>query len=187
MRDLILWLDGTAWSIGLRESLLLWPMLEASHVMTLMLFVGTILFVDLRLLGLVFTNTPISAVDKKVLPLTMLGFVILVITGLLLFYAKPLTYYNNIYFRLKLILIAVAMINIMVFHFRVQKNQAAWDEAPTPPTNVRIIAAISLSTWLIVVIFGRLIAYGDWFHCQKLEEGGLMYTFASCPALEGEY
>jgi hypothetical protein len=180
-------MDGTGWSIALRESLLLWPALEAAHVMTLMLFVGTIVFVDLRLLGLTFTNTPISAVDKKILPLTMIGFVILVITGIVLFYAKPLTYYNNVYFRVKLLLIAAAMINILVFHFRVQKNQQAWDDAPKPPASVRIIAGISLSCWILVVVCGRLIAYGDWLHCHKLEEGSLMYSFASCPAVQGEY
>ena len=69
----MLWLDGNTWSIMLRESLLVWPMLEASHIMTLMLFVGTIMVVDLRLLGLVFKNTPISEVDKKILPTCFSG------------------------------------------------------------------------------------------------------------------
>jgi len=183
VKDFMLWLNGTDWSIALRESLLVWPALEASHVMTLMLFVGTILVVDLRLMGVLFTKTPISAIDRKVLPLTMLGFGILVVTGLLLFYAKPLTYYNNFYFRIKLIIIALAMINIVVFHFRVQHNQEKWDNAEKPPKSARLIALISLTSWILVVVTGRLIAYGDWFHCQTLDEGGIFYVFQDCPQL----
>lgn len=181
----MLWMDGTDWSIALRESLLVWPALEASHIMTLMVFVGTIVIVDLRLLGVMFKNVPVSAIDRKVLPITMVGFAILVVTGLMLFYAKPLTYYNNMYFRLKLIVIAIAMINIVIFHFRVQHNQEKWDNDEKPPKSARIIAAISLSSWILVVVFGRLIAYGDWFHCHAVEEGGLVYTFSDCPQLGG--
>lgn len=179
----MLWLDGQAWSIALRESFLVWSALEASHVMTLMVFVGTIIIVDLRLLGVLFTKTSISAIEKRLLPMTMIGFAVLIITGLLLFYAKPLTYYNNMYFRLKLVVIALAMINIMVFHFRVQRSQGKWDDMPKPPTSARVIAFISISSWILVVIFGRLIAYGDWFHCGAVEQGGLIYTFNDCPQL----
>ena len=181
----MLWLDSTTWSISLRESLLVWPMLEASHIMTLMLFVGTIMVVDLRLLGVIFKTTPISEVDKKILPLTVAGFILLVITGVVLFYAKPLTYYNNLFFRVKLVLIAIAMINILVFHFRVQKNQDAWDTAEKPPTSVRVIASISLASWIFVVVFGRLIAYGDWVHCEKLGEGNIFYAVSDCPVVGG--
>ncbi|WP_293612776.1 DUF6644 family protein [Ponticaulis sp.] len=185
MRDLMLWLDGQQLSIALRESFLVWSALEASHIMTLMLFVGTIVMVDLRILGVLFTGTPVSAIEKRVLPMTMIGFAVLIITGVLLFYAKPLTYYNNMYFRLKLIVIGLAMINIMVFHFRVQRNQDAWDNAAKPPASARVIAGLSLSSWLLVVIFGRLIAYGDWFHCATFEEGDLLYMFSDCPQLGG--
>ena len=181
----MLWLDGQSWSIALRESFLVWSALEASHIMTLMVFVGTIVVVDLRLLGVLFTKTPISAVEKKLLPITMLGFAVLVVTGLLLFYAKPLTYYKNMYFRLKLIVIALAMINILIFHFRVQHNQAKWDNEEKPPKSARVIAAISLSSWILVVILGRLIAYGDWFHCGAVEENGIVYMFSDCPQLGG--
>ena len=146
---------------------------------------GTIIMVDLRLLGVLFKNTPISAIEKRLLPLTMIGFAALVITGLILFYAKPLTYYNNMYFRLKLIVIALAMINIMVFHFRVQHSQGSWDDQPKPPLSARVIAFISISSWLLVVILGRLIAYGDWFHCATVDEGTLLYFFSDCPQLGG--
>ncbi len=185
MRDLMLWLDGQQLSVALRESFLVWSALEATHIMTLMLFVGTIIMVDLRLLGVLFKNTPVSAIEKRILPLTMIGFAVLMITGVVLFYAKPLTYYNNMYFRLKLIVIALAMINIMVFHFRVQHGQAKWDNAEKPPMSARVIAGLSLSSWVIVVCLGRLIAYGDWFHCATFNEGDFLYFFSDCPQLGG--
>ena len=183
MRDFFRWMNETPWSIALRESFYIWPMLEAAHVMILMLFVGTIIMVDLRLLGLAFKGVPVSEMDKRILPLTILGFVLLVITGLALFYAKPMVYYHSVFFRVKLVLIVAAMINILVFHFRVQKDQASWDTAPKPPLSARISALISISAWVFVVIFGRMIAY-DWYNCEKLEPGSLLSTLADCPVIE---
>ena len=183
MRDFFLWMNETPWSVALRESFYVWPILEASHVMTLMLFVGTIIMVDLRMLGLVYRNVPLSEMDRRILPLTVAGFILLVITGLLLFYAKPLVYYHSLFFRLKILLIVAAMINILVYHFRIQKDMAAWDSDPKPPRSARISAAISLSAWVFVVITGRMIAY-DWYNCEKLDPNGVISALADCPPIE---
>lgn len=176
IREFLVWLQtdlgkGTgelaqSWSEALLGSLNFWGLLEGTHLIGLMLFAGTIFVVDLRLLGVTFRRTPVSVVSDKVLPLTVFGLVLVVVTGLALFYAKPLAYYHNIWFRVKLVVLALAMINIMVFHWRVQRNQAAWDASPTPPAAARASAVISLTTWIIVITMGRFIAY-DWFECGK--------------------
>lgn len=158
--------DAQSWSEALLGSLNFWSLLEGTHVLTLMLFAGTIMVVDLRLLGMTFRRMKVSVLSEKVLPLTVFGFVIMVVTGLALFFAKPLVYYHNLWFRLKLIFILLAMINIAVFHFRVQRNMAAWDDAPNPPKSARISAIVSLTAWVMVIIFGRFIAY-NWFECGK--------------------
>ena len=80
-------LDSTAWSMALRESLYVYPLIESTHVIVLMLTLGTLFIVNLRLLGVAFRYTPVSQVSSTLLPWTIAGLVISVTTGLLLFYA----------------------------------------------------------------------------------------------------
>jgi hypothetical protein len=176
IREFLLWLQNDlgkgagemaqSWSEALLGSLNFWSLLEGTHLLALMLFAGTILVVDLRLLGVTFRRTPVSVVSDTILPLTVFGFVLVIVSGMGLFFAKPLFYYHNIWFRLKLIMLALALINILVFHSRIQASQGAWDSLPKPPGGVRAAAAASLTAWLVVITFGRLIAY-DWFECGK--------------------
>jgi hypothetical protein len=176
LRDFLVWLAtepgkgegeyAQSWSEALASSLNFWGLLEGTHVLTLMLFAGTIFLVDLRLLGLAFKRTPVSVVSDRVLPLTVFGFVLMVLTGVALFYAKPLVYYHNLWFRLKLIFLAIALVNIMIFHWRVQRNRHEWDTLARPPAKARLSATLSLVSWLAVITFGRFIAY-DWYECGK--------------------
>src|SRR5690348_11784859 len=122
-----------SWSEALLGSMHFWAVLEGTHLLTLMLFVGTILVVDLRLLGVIFRRTKVSTVSDAVLPMTVFGFAFMLLTGLTLLFAKPLFYYHNIWFRLKMLLLLLAMTNIWVFHNRIQRNQKVWDAAPIPP------------------------------------------------------
>jgi hypothetical protein len=158
--------DGQSFSELLLGSLNFWSLLEGTHLIALMLFAGTIFVVDLRLLGVTFRKTKVSVVSDTILPLTVFGFLFVVLTGLALFFAKPLFYYHNIWFRLKMIMLAIALINILFFHSRIQSTQDTWDADEKPPGRARAAAAASLTAWLIVITFGRLIAY-DWFECGK--------------------
>jgi hypothetical protein len=155
-----------SWSDALASSLNFWSLLEGTHVLTLMLFAGTIFVVDLRLLGVLFKKTPVSVVSDRVLPLTVFGMAMMIATGVALFYAKPLLYYHNLWFRLKLVFLAAAFVNIIVFHYRVQRDMTEWDARPTPPAKARISAALSLASWILVIAMGRYIAY-DWTNCGK--------------------
>lgn len=176
IREFLVWLQTElgkgqgeypmSWSEALLGSLNFWGLLEGTHLLSLMLFAGTIFVVDLRLLGVTFRRTPVSVLSDKVLPLTVFGFVLVVLTGLALFYAKPLVYFHNIWFRAKLVFIALALINIVVFHLRVQRNRHEWDAAPRPPVAARTSAILSLASWVVVITLGRFIAY-DWYECGK--------------------
>ena len=78
------WMADQPWSIGLRESLFVWPLLESAHVLTLMLFVGTAAMLDLRLLGLTFRTVPASEFTGRLLPWTRASFALMAVTGVLL-------------------------------------------------------------------------------------------------------
>lgn len=158
--------DSESWSQLVHESFNYWNILEGTHLMTVGLFFGTILVVDLRMLGLMFKKTPLSEISDRTLPLTVVGFLTLVITGVLVFMSKPEEYYHNLMFRTKMLAILIAMINIAVFHFKVQKTQTSWDKAENPPLAAKLSASISLICWLLVISCGRLIAY-NFFDCGK--------------------
>ncbi len=175
IRDIVVWIaqlgkgpadDAMSWSMALASSLNFWGLIEGTHVLSLMLFAGTIFVVDLRLLGVTFRKTPVSVVSDRVLPLTVFGLVIMIATGTALVFAKPLLYYHSLWFRLKLVFLLIAAINIMWFHFRVQRNLHEWDTQEQPPGKARLSALISLTSWLVVITFGRFIAY-DWTNCGK--------------------
>ena len=144
----------------------MYPFIETAHVLALTMFVGTLAVVDLRLLGVAYRNTPISQLTSSVLPWTVLGFVIIVTTGLLLFYAIPIRTYESIWFRVKVVMIIAAGINAWIFHYRVSNDRTLWDSAPTPPLSARVTSAVSLSLWVGVIFAGRMIAY-NWFDCNR--------------------
>lgn len=157
----------SSWAGNYHESQTLWSITEGAHVITLVLFAGTILLVDLRMLGLAFKKVPFSKINDKVLPLTIVGFALMIVTGILLFLAKPLEYYHSIWFRMKMVFLFVAAVNIFWFHFVVQKSQDEWDAMEKPPAKVRMSAIVSLTCWSLIICFGRFIPY-NWFEPGRI-------------------
>jgi len=179
LEGLFTWLAETPGSIALHESLYAYSWIETAHVVGITLFVGTIAMVDLRLLGAAFRGVPVSQMNARVLPWTVAGFVLMVATGALLFYAIPVRTWHSLWFRAKLVLIVIAAINIYVFHRRVERDRERWDTAAKPPVGARVTAAISLTCWLSVIVMGRMIAY-NWFDCDR-PQPDLVKALASCP------
>ena len=181
LEPLLDWLARTEWSIALHESQYVWPFTESLHVLTLTLFAGSAIMLDLRLLGRAFTNVPVTAFTARLLPWTHRGFVVMVSTGVLLFYAQPLTYYHSLFFRLKLICLVIAGVNIFVFHSRTERGMSGWDLGLRPPRAARVAATVSLVAWASVIVSGRLIAY-NWFDCELHQQPAWVVWAAGCKA-----
>jgi len=158
--------DGQSFSELLLGSLNFWSLLEGTHLVLLMLFAGTILIVDLRLLGVIFRKTRVSVVSDAILPLNVFSFGLVVISGIGLLFAKPIFYYHTIWFLVKMVFLALALLNIVIFHGRVQATQGSWDADETPPRAARMSAIGSLVLWTLVIICGRFIPY-NWYECGK--------------------
>jgi len=173
------WLGSTPWSVALLESIWVWPLVESTHVLSLGLFVGTTMMMDVRLLGLAYQRIPASDFTTRMLPWTRAGFVVMVVTGLLLFYSNPVRYYQNVFFRLKVLVLILAGLNAWLFHFRVHRRVGQWDRDPLPPRAARVAAAVSIIAWTSVVIAGRLIAY-NWFDCDIQPQPDFINWAASC-------
>jgi len=156
------WLEKTPWSIALHESLWVYPIVESVHVLTLCLFLGTAVMLDLRLLGLMMRQVPFSDVTARLLPWTLGGFALMVISGSLLFYAIPVRTYLNIFFRIKFAMLILAGLNAWIFHSTVYRRLAVWDLESVAPRGARIAGGVSLALWACIVVAGRMIAY-NWF------------------------
>jgi hypothetical protein len=172
-------LADSSWSVGLHESQYAYSIIESIHVWTLAVFFGSILMVDLRLLGLTMRKVPVSEVASRLLPWTVAGFVVMVITGSLLFSAIPLRSYQNIFFRTKMILLLLAGLNVWLFHSGIYKRVAQWEFHAIPPKAARIAGGISLVLWACIVVSGRMIAY-NWFDCDRQPQAAIINFLTSC-------
>jgi len=173
------WLGTTAGSIALHESVYGYPLLESVHVWGLALFVGMIAIIDLRLTGAVLRQVPVSEVTRRLLPLAIGAFSVMVCSGLLLFYAIPVRTYHSVWFRGKLILLALSGLNGWVFHVNVWRRVADWDRDPIPPRAARAAGVLSLLLWTSIIFSGRLIAY-NWFDCDLQPQPGFINWAAGC-------
>jgi len=173
------WLASTHWSVALHESHLGYPLVESIHVLTLCVFVGMSMMLDLRLLGLTLRDVPFSEVADRLMPWMIGGFVVMVVSGALLFYAIPVRSYQNIFFRVKMILLVLAGVNAWVFQKGVYRRLASWDRDASPPRRARIAGGASLVLWVAIIVAGRMIAY-NWFDCNTQIEGSAMYWAAGC-------
>ena len=156
------WLENTGGSIAIRESIMLYPLVETTHVLTLCLFLGMIAMLDLRLLGVALRGVPVSQVAGRLLPWAQAGFALMVISGVLLFYSGPVRASQNIFFQVKMVMLVLAGVNAFVFHRGIYRKVAAWDEDSVTPVRAKVAGCCSLLLWAGVVVAGRMQAY-NWF------------------------
>jgi hypothetical protein len=153
------WLSGTNFSIALREVAWAEPVVESVHVLTLTLFLGFSVLLDLRLLGVIFRRRRASEVLAQLNPYLFAGFAVMIVTGVLLFCGDPVSFYSTIFFRVKMIMIVLAGINVLVFNWTVGRRVADWDQNLNTPTGAKVAAVISFMLWVAIIAAGRGIAY----------------------------
>ena len=169
----------SSWSVGLHESRYAYDLIESVHVWGLCLFFGLAVMFDFRLLGWTMRDVPVSEVARRLLPWTAVGFVIMVISGTLLFSAIPLRSYQNIFFRTKMIMLMFAGINVWIFHSGVYQRVTSWDLDRVPPKAAKVAGALSLVLWVCIVLSGRMIAY-NWFDCDRQPQPAIINLLTSC-------
>ena len=157
----------------------MYPLVESAHVLTLCLFLGLAVMLDLRLLGLTLVRVPMSEIKRRLGPWMVGGFAVMVITGAMLFYAIPVRSYQSIWFRIKVVTLVLAGLNAFVFHTTIDRRIAEWDRDPVPPRAARRAGATSLVLWAFIVVAGRMIAY-NWFDCDKQPQRAIVNAIAGC-------
>ena len=154
----VLWLQKTQLAAAMRHDLWLYPAVEIVHICGIVLLVGCVALFDLRLLGW-SKQLPVSALAQHSLPWSRAGFLVIVPSGLLMFSAHAADFYVNPVFRVKLVLIALALANVLLFHLGSFRRVASWDFRVPAPVSARLAGGLSLGLWLLVIVCGRLLAY----------------------------
>jgi hypothetical protein len=143
----------------MRMSLKSMPVVEAAHVLTAAVVFGTILIIDLRLLGFPSTSRSFTRIEHEIVRYTWGAFIISVVTGILMFAANASTYYGNTAFRLKMLALLVAGVNMAVFELVTKRGVASWDKDVTPAPAARFAGAASIVIWIAVIFIARWIAW----------------------------
>jgi hypothetical protein len=152
-------IQNSAIGTSIRESGDVFPIVESTHVLALTISVGTVMWFDLRLLGVTMREAPVSDVFRQLRPWMIFGFAVMLATGLTMFWALAENLYDSRYFRIKLVLLALAAANIILFHATIDRRRADWDLQPVPPTSARIAGFVSLVLWAAIIVAGRFTAY----------------------------
>jgi hypothetical protein len=154
------WVDSTRLNAVLRQSNWAFPVLDVIHTLGIVLVAGTIMLVDFRLLGLALRSVPIKQIVARIVPATLWGFGLMLVSGGLLFASEAVKMYHSPAFRIKLIMLALAGLNALIFHRTIYRDVANWDPASVTPSRARLAGMLSLIFWIAIIAAGRAIAYG---------------------------
>jgi len=152
-------LEATGLATKIRDSLFIFPLLEATHVIGLALVFGTIAIIDLRLIGLASSQRSFKRMYSDILKWTWAAFVLTGLTGALMFITNATVYYHNFYFRTKMLLLVLAGINMGIFELTLGRRVDSWDKAPSAPPLGRVVGVLSIALWIAVIFMGRLIGF----------------------------
>jgi hypothetical protein len=154
----LVWLETTPVGAAMRTWLWLYPAIEIAHILGFVVLVGAAFLFDLRLLGSART-LPVSGLERHLLRWSRRSAAVVVPSGLLMFVAHATEMAANPAFRIKLLLIAAAALNALVFRLAPFRVVHRWDRDQRAPVTARIAGGLSLVLWTGVIICGRLLAY----------------------------
>jgi hypothetical protein len=155
-------LEASGLGRAMREWLWLYPSVEIVHIVGIGLLFGSIVVLDVRLLG--FSKTiSVRRLARHVLPWTAASFLLIVPSGLMMFIAHASDFISSPVFVVKMCLIMLAGVNAALFHAIAMRTADVWDVEEMrdlrPPPSVRLAGAASLLIWISVIACGRLLAY----------------------------
>jgi len=143
----------------MRESTWAEPIVETVHVLTLTMFLGFAVLLDLRLLGICLKRRRVSDVLGQLNRWLFAGFAVMVVTGTLLFCADPVSFYSTFFLKAKMVMLVLAGLNIVVFNLTVGRKVAEWDLDSRTPRGAKVASIVSIVLWVLIVAAGRAIAY----------------------------
>lgn len=148
------WCESSALGQAVRDSLWLFPAIEALHLLGLCLLGGALLVVDLRMLGWGLRRQPIAALARDAWPWLVGGIGVMLVTGVLLFLSEAVKCYHNQAFWVKISTLPIAILFTVLVRQRIAR-----DEALDTSVRSRLVALLSLALWFTVAAAGRWIGF----------------------------
>ena len=157
--DLAAAIEATALSQALRNSVWVYPFVNAGHILGVALLVGSVLPLDLRLLG-IWSTTPLEPLWRVLTRTASVGLGLTVVFGILLFITRASTYVQSSLFIAKMGVLLIGLVNILILR-KIAPDDRVIERRTNEklPVRVRIAAGISLVAWLVSLVLGRLIGY----------------------------
>ncbi len=157
--DFLLSIENSGFGTAIREGSLYFPALECIHVIAMVTVAGSIAVIDLRLLGLASKDEPVSRLNNELLRWTWGAFVVSLITGLFLFSSTPTRYVANPFFIGKFVIMFLAGVNMLVFHYVTYRSVKDWDTSEVIPGPARLAGGLSILFWATVIVLGRWVGF----------------------------
>jgi hypothetical protein len=149
------WIQNSSLLVGMRSSPWLFPIVATIHLFGLAIVGGSVLVVDLRLLGLGLRRQPVSKLARDAELWLLRGLLVSIPTGVLLFMCFATKYYYLTTFWVKM----ASLLLVLLFTFSVRRKVTMSDETRSRPVWTRLVAVVSLALWTSVAIAGRLIGF----------------------------
>jgi hypothetical protein len=149
------WFESSSLGVAIRASTYAFAVLECLHLMGMVCLLGSLVAIDLRLLGFGMKRLPVAKVASALAPITWVGLATMIVTGLMLFSSEAMKCYDNAAFPWKMAFLLLALILYFSFHRRVSRL----DDARIGPVFGKVVGALSLVFWFGVALAGRAIAF----------------------------
>lgn len=172
-------IEASAIGEWMRGNVQAMPWVNALHVICITTVFGSILVVDLRLLGLLDRGRAVTRVAAEMLRFTWVAFIGAVLTGSLYFAANASTYWFNIAFRFKMLAILAAGVNMLLFQFVTFRGVGGWDRNAVTPRAAKVAAALSILIWTSVIVLGRVIGFTKGYEVPIPED--INFDFSAAP------
>jgi len=149
------WAEATSLGEMIRNSSWAFAVIESFHLLALAVIGGTVLVVDLRLLGFGLRAQPVAEVAREARPWFIASLIVMLMTGVGLFLSEAMKCYASTAFTVKMTCLATAI----AFTFTVRTSVTSADEGRVRSSWRKAVALVSLALWFGVAASGRWIGF----------------------------
>jgi hypothetical protein len=160
VKDFALWLAGTPPSLFIQEHNT-WaiPAIQSIHIVGIALVMGSVLMIDLRILGWTWADQTLSQTTRRFGPWLTGSLWLLLATGVLMVIGEPVRELVTFSFWLKMTLVAIGAAVALLFQRALRRHERQWEDTLVHRASIKGLAVGTFLIWLAIIVLGRLIAY----------------------------
>jgi|TARA_B110000971_G_scaffold50659_1_gene51154 hypothetical protein len=140
------------------------PIIQTVHILGIAVLMGTIVMLNLRVLGLAVRSQELTEITERVMPWVWWALASNLVSGAFFLFARPYRYFNNPVFGWKVSFLIPAVVLTLVFYWMQKRQTGYWEQDTKHLWSARAIALVSLVCWIMVAMAGRWIAYVEYLY-----------------------